>query len=650
MVGRAERAGTTPTRRPGCRRCARPSSPAATPRPTPSRRRCRGRTTSPTSRSATCSSTSTSPGAVEGYRRELDLDRAVATTTFRAGGALHTREAFASFPDQVDRPPRRRGPPRAGVLHGAARRAGCGTRPRPRARTAIALRGRAPSHVDPSYLGDTKDAGPLRRGAGRRGHALHRDRAGGRARRDRRARRPRAGSRCAGRTRPSCFVSAGDELQRLRQVARRARAGTPTRPRDGRSPRPPRSRSPALRDAHVADHARLFGRVRLDLGAPAADRPTDERLRAYRHGEDPALVALVFQYGRYLLVASSRPGTQPANLQGIWNEDVRPPWSANWTMNINSEMNYWPAEVTNLSECHEPMLRMIAELARERPRDRARQLRRAGLGRPPQRRPLAADGPRRQLGPGRPEVGQLADGRRLALDGPVGALRVHARRRVAARLRLAAPAGRGRVRARLARPGREGRPRHRAVLLARERRSARPTARRPRSRRPTTSDVALLRELFANAIEASTILGVDAALRREMEGALARLPPYRVGGARPAPGVERGLRGARAAPPAHVAPHRPAPRPQHHARGDARARRGGAPLARAARRRQHRLVDGLEGEPVGPPRRRGPRAPPDRLPAPARRHDEHRLLRRAAASTPTSSTPTRRSRSTATSA
>lgn len=103
--------------------------------------------------------------------------------------------------------------------------------------------------------------------------------------------------------------------------------------------------------------------MRLDLGSPAADRPTDERLRAYRHGEDPALVALVFQYGRYLLVASSRPGTQPANLQGIWNEDVRPPWSSNWTMNINSEMNYWPAQPTNLDECHEPVLWMIAELA-----------------------------------------------------------------------------------------------------------------------------------------------------------------------------------------------------------------------------------------------------------------------------------------------
>ena len=156
----------------------------------------------------------------------------------------------------------------------------------------------------------------------------------------------------------------------------------------------------ALRDAHVADHARLFGRVRLDLGGTASDRPTDERLRAYRHGEDPALVALVFQYGRYLLVASSRPGGQPANLQGLWNEDVRPPWSANWTMNINSEMNYWPAEVTNLSECHDPHARVHRRSREERPQDRARQLRRARVGRAPQLRPVASDGAGRRLGRG----------------------------------------------------------------------------------------------------------------------------------------------------------------------------------------------------------------------------------------------------------
>lgn len=120
-----------------------------------------------------------------------------------------------------------------------------------------------------------------------------------------------------------------------------------------------------LRSRHIADHHELFGRVQLDLGTTDnAALPTDFRLDVYRKGEsDPALEALYFQYGRYLLITSSRPGTQPAHLQGIWNPHVQPPWNSNYTTNINTEMNYWPAEVCNLSECHEPLIRMIQELS-----------------------------------------------------------------------------------------------------------------------------------------------------------------------------------------------------------------------------------------------------------------------------------------------
>ena len=90
----------------------------------------------------------------------------------------------------------------------------------------------------------------------------------------------------------------------------------------------------------------------------------DARLRRYTEGAaDNGLEALYFQYGRYLLISSSRPGGIPANLQGIWNPHLRPPWSSNYTANINAEMNYWPAEVTNLPECHEPLLSFIGNLA-----------------------------------------------------------------------------------------------------------------------------------------------------------------------------------------------------------------------------------------------------------------------------------------------
>ena len=118
-----------------------------------------------------------------------------------------------------------------------------------------------------------------------------------------------------------------------------------------------------LRERHVADYQRLFRRVELELGdAPARPLPTDERIRAFGQGNDPQLAVLYFQFGRYLVISSSRPGTEPANLQGIWNEDVRPAWNSNYTVDINVEMNYWPAEVCNLAECHEPLLRMATEL------------------------------------------------------------------------------------------------------------------------------------------------------------------------------------------------------------------------------------------------------------------------------------------------
>jgi alpha-L-fucosidase 2 len=108
----------------------------------------------------------------------------------------------------------------------------------------------------------------------------------------------------------------------------------------------------------------LFERVKLDLGASAAQKlPTKERISRFAEGNDPQLAALYFQFGRYLLISSSRPGCQPANLQGIWNDNLNPPWGSKYTININTEMNYWPAEVCNLAECVEPLIGMVQDLA-----------------------------------------------------------------------------------------------------------------------------------------------------------------------------------------------------------------------------------------------------------------------------------------------
>lgn len=119
-----------------------------------------------------------------------------------------------------------------------------------------------------------------------------------------------------------------------------------------------------LKRDHVREHQRLFNGLSVDLGSSAAAaQPTDVRIAAVGKQDDPALDALYLQYARYLLIASSRPGTQPANLQGIWNEGTNPPWGSKYTININTEMNYWPADPGGLGVCVEPLLRMVEELA-----------------------------------------------------------------------------------------------------------------------------------------------------------------------------------------------------------------------------------------------------------------------------------------------
>ena len=116
--------------------------------------------------------------------------------------------------------------------------------------------------------------------------------------------------------------------------------------------------------AHIVAYQKYFNRVKLDLGStPAAQLPTDERLKNFRSVNDPHFAALYFQFGRYLLISSSQPGGQPANLQGIWNGSLRPAWDSKYTININAQMNYWPAEKTNLSELHEPFIKMVKEMS-----------------------------------------------------------------------------------------------------------------------------------------------------------------------------------------------------------------------------------------------------------------------------------------------
>ena len=119
----------------------------------------------------------------------------------------------------------------------------------------------------------------------------------------------------------------------------------------------------ALKD-HIAYYQKFFNRVKLNLGVTdSVKNPTNVRINDFAAGNDPQLVSLYFQFGRYLLISSSEPGGQPANLQGIWNDQLYPPWDSKYTVNINTEMNYWPSEVTNLSEMNEPLVQMLRDLS-----------------------------------------------------------------------------------------------------------------------------------------------------------------------------------------------------------------------------------------------------------------------------------------------
>jgi alpha-L-fucosidase 2 len=280
-------------------------------------------------------------GEVTNYRRSLDLDTGIAATTFTVEGVTYRREVFSSKPGQVlvvrisaDRPGR------VNLLADLQR---ANTQQEAMGTDAVIMNGKAVSGKGTNGVNFAV--------------ALKAVAEGGQVRTD--------GSNLvvSNANTVTLLLCASSDYNRARpleplMIDCRAQAHESVKKAASHSYH-------QLKADSVAEHQRLFRRVELQLSTSASPpQPTDERLGSVIAGaDDPNLVELYFQYGRYLLMASSRPGDMPANLQGIWNKDLAAPWGADYHININIQMNYWPAEVGNLSECHEPFFDFVEALA-----------------------------------------------------------------------------------------------------------------------------------------------------------------------------------------------------------------------------------------------------------------------------------------------
>lgn len=274
------------------------------------------------------------------YYRELDIERAVTKTSYTVDGVTYTREALASFPDRVI------------VVRLTASKPGTisfvasFSTPQPKAVVKT-----TPAD-ELAIAGTTIDHEGVKGMVAFKGMARIKQEGGTLTSND-------TSLTVKGANAATVYISiatnfnnykdiSGDENRRAAYYLEKAY---------------PKSFATILK-AHVTAYQNYFNRVMLDLGTTeAASLPTDERLKSFRSANDPQLVTLYYQFGRYLLISASQPGGQPANLQGIWNDKIRPPWDSKYTININAQMNYWPAEKTALAELHEPFLQLVKDMS-----------------------------------------------------------------------------------------------------------------------------------------------------------------------------------------------------------------------------------------------------------------------------------------------
>ena len=430
------------------------------------------------------------------YQRSLDLDAATARVVYTIGNVRHTREMFVSPVDQVL------------VVHLSADRPGS---------VGFTARFASEQNVDIN----TDDGGTLvmrGRNAGRHGiggaltfqsrlRVLH---TGGTL-----SRGP-AGLTINGADSATLFIAIATSFRKFDDIS-----GDPEALAGGQLEKAEKKSLETLRREHLAAHRSLFRRVGFSLGeAPAPDMPTDERLKKFTGTNDPALAALYFHYARYLLICSSRPGSQPANLQGIWNDRMNPPWDSKYTININIQMNYWIACSTGLAECHEPLLTSITELAESGARTAKRNFGARGWLCNHNFDLWRATAPIDNVRCGYWPVGgawlcQHLWEHYLYRPDREYLARVYPVLKGAAEFFLDTLVED---------------PRHPGRLVTCPATSPeRPNPTGTGLDAGTTMDMSILRELFANCIQAAEILGVDEDLREQLGAARARLAPLKIG-------------------------------------------------------------------------------------------------------------------------
>jgi len=450
-------------------------------------------------------------GQATEYHRELQLDDAIAETTYKVGAATFRREVFISHPDQVL------------VVHLTTSQPGqftfsvgmdspqTGTHVESSANDTLQLMGQIQPRQNPPFSWTGSWDQP-----GMRFAALLKVLPEGGSVRNSEGR-----LEISGATSVTILFSNATSFKNYRDIDGDALGAA-----RAYLARAAQHSFESLRQRHVNDFCGLFSRVQLHLGEDHSTESTDQRIKKFAENEDPTLLALYFEFGRYLLISSSRPGGQPANLQGIWNEDLRPAWSSKMTTNINLEMNYWQADAGDLWEATDPLWSLIrdlcvtgAETARADYHSKGWVLHHnTDLW----RATTPVDGPWGIWPTGGVWLGnQMWDHYEFSGDREFLRQEAYPAMKEAAEFALGtlqeAPAGTPSAGRLVSNPSTS--PENRYVLNG-----------KPRTLTyAPTMDIELIRELFENCQRAAEILGTDAEFRSELDRAGKRLPPLQIG-------------------------------------------------------------------------------------------------------------------------